>query len=505
MKNILKERLKRIKNVNKDEYLNEDFYLEAKRAHLKRSYYHFFCWSFRVLHPDDPFSDAPHIKLLCDTIQEEVFRIKRRERKTKDIIINIPPRTSKSLITSVSLLPWIWLHIPSLKMINISYDDQLVTTNSRLCKDLILSFDFQKLFGNVFQLRRDSNSVSYFSNNSGGFRLSKTTGSSIVGFGAAVIVVDDPQSAATARSEAKRNEINTYYSENLYNRLTPAQLGIRIIVQQRLHEQDLTGYLLNKSKSKYQYFNLPAYITEVNAVEVKPTSFLSLYQNGYLDPVRLDQETLDDFKDQLGTYGFASQYLQNPKSEDGGILKKHWFPIKKADDIIRDRNKEPVHFFLDTAYTEDKKNDPSALLAAFRRDNEVYIIRCESKRLEFPDLCRYIVEFASYYGYSEHSRIYVEPKASGKSVVQQIKTSTGLNIIEDAPPKDDKVSRVAAISPICESKRVNLIQGGWNDDFLDQICSISETYLPPHDDEADVLSMMVRKLLVEKQFDFMFI
>lgn len=144
-------------------------------------------------------------------------------------------------------------------------------------------------------------------------------------------------------------------------------------------------------------------------------------------------------------------------------------------------------------------------MAVFKRKNEIYIIRCEEKRLEFPDLVRYIKEFVKEYGYSSQSRIFVEPKASGLSVVQMIRESTNLNIIEDTPPDRDKITRLFSISPVAESRRLNLIQGGWIEPFLKQVCSISPDRQPPHDDMADVLIMSTNKLLIDNQFDFSFI
>lgn len=499
----------RIKKLN-EIILNKDFYEHLQKQILEENYYEFFKWAFKILHPSDPYSDSKHIKELCDLLQKEVERIEKRIRKKKDFVINIPPRTSKSLIVSVCFLPWVWLRLPHIKMICVSHDDNLVTFNSRLCRNLIKSDKYQHYFADKFKLNTDSDSVTFFANNAGGSRLSKTTGSSIVGHGAHIIVVDDPQSASTSRSEAKRLAVKKYWSEDLYNRLTPAQLGVRILVQQRLHEDDLTGDLLKKKGGKLNHICLPATLTNKNKDKLQPKSYLGLYTlkpDGvyYLDPIRLDRETLEDLKEELGTYGFTSQYDQEPTSEEGGIIKRHWFSIVDPNTVIRDREKEPIHFFIDPAYTEKTSNDPTGIMAAFKKGHEMYIIRSESKRLEFPDLCRYIKEFCYEYGYDHNSVIYVEPKASGLSVVQQLKSETDLNITIGESPKDDKLSRLNAVSPKCEARRVNLIQGGWNEDFLSQICSAGEEQWPEHDDEIDVFSMGVKKLLITGIFDFAFV
>lgn len=491
--------------------LNSSFDLVTRRKLYQSSYYEFFKWAFKILHPGEPYSDAPHIKELCDHLQKELERTIKRVRRKKDTIINVPPRTSKSLIVSVCFLPWAWTIDPSITMFNISYDDQLVVNNSRLCRDLIKSDEYQELFGHIYQLRKDSDSVTFFKNDKRGSRLAKTTGSSITGHGAKVIIVDDPQSPTTARSEAKRNEINNYLSEDLYNRLTPLQIGMRVYLQQRLHEKDSTGIMLERDgEDSYFHFNMPAVINEETKSKVKPESFVQNYKwingLGYLDPIRLGNKDLADLKIRVGTYSYNAQYLQDPQAEEGGIIKKAWFNMINPSTFSRDREKEPVHFFVDPAYTEKEANDPTGLLAAFRRGNEAYIVRSESKRLEFPALCKYLFEFVHAYGYDpQRSIIHVEPKASGKSLVQQLKHETSLNIVEDEPPKGDKLTRLTEVSPFTESRRCNVFQGAWNDPFFQQLCNAGEEKWPEHDDEIDVYTMMVRRLFFKNGFDFMFI
>ena len=117
------------------------------------------------------------------------------------------------------------------------------------------------------------------------------------------------------------------------------------------------------------------------------------------------------------------------------------------------------NYRLDTAYTSNKANDPSALLAYATDGQYFYFRQVEQAWLEFPQLCEYIKTFVMQNGYSSASRIYIEPKASGKSIVQQIKQTTGLNVLEDKAPDTDKVTRANAVSAIVESGRVKLSYG----------------------------------------------
>lgn len=161
--------------------ISKELELELKREVYKESYFEFFKFCFKILFPSEEYVDTFHIKYLCDILQKEQERIERREEKTKDIIINIPPRSSKSLITSVCLQAWVWIRMPSATFITVSFDADLSMMNSQLCKDIIKSDEYQELFGHLYEIRGDADAKTYFANNKGGFRLSKTVGGNITG------------------------------------------------------------------------------------------------------------------------------------------------------------------------------------------------------------------------------------------------------------------------------------------------------------------------------------
>ena len=207
-----------------------------------------------------------------------------------------------------------------------------------------------------------------------------------------------------------------------------------------------------------------------------------------LFPERLSKTTLNSFKIGLGSYGYSGQYSQIPSPSEGGIFKGEWFNIIKnlPENINADLLK--WDFYLDTAYTNKQDNDATALLCAAFHNNELYIKEVKAVRLEFPELIKEILTFTSLNGYNNRSRIYVEPKASGKSIVQMLKRSTGLNIMEDKPPTQDKISRANSISAFVESGRVNLLDGRYIDDFLNELKAFPNA---SHDDMVDVLIMAI--------------
>lgn len=469
---------------------------QLKREIFKKSFYQFFLWSFNILEPQTRLEDAFHIKYLCDEIQAEIERIIRREAKGKDIIINIPPRTSKSKIVSQSLLAWVWIKAPYLKMIAVSYDDKLSLANAQYSKDIIKSADYQELFGDIFQIRKDIDSKEQFANDKGGVRLSVTTGSNITGFGAEIIILDDPQNPKTAESEVERENTKKYYTDTLYNRLTPLNLGIRFIVQQRLHYDDLTGFLIDpkgEHKDDYKHICLPAEISK----DVSPKELINFYKDGLLDPVRLSRIELAKLKRQGSRY-FAGQYMQIPSPDAGGIIKKEWFDIVEPSSLSREWVNEPIHFFIDSAYTAKTENDPTAILACYIKENNIYIIDAKEVWLEFPDLIKFLGEYTRSFQISDNSKVFIESAASGLSISQQLRSTTNLNVIEIKKPKDDKVTRAHSVTAKLEGRRVKLVRGAYIDNFLAQLAAFPNG---KHDDMVDTLIHAITELLLNESPD----
>lgn len=479
--------------------LTNNLELDLKREIFKKSYYEFFKWSFGLLFPNEKYEDNFHVRYLCDLYQAEVERIIKKKKKKKDIIVNIPPRTSKSLITSVCLLAWAWILDPTITMISVSFDEELSLLNAQYSKDIIKSDEYQELFSDIFQIRRDADAKSFFMNDKGGFRMSKTTGENITGHKAVIIIVDDPQNPKTAEQEVKRKEAIQYYTKSLYNRLTPIDVGVRIIIMQRLHEEDLTGYLLANHPEQFTHICLPAEESD----QIKPASLRQFYKEGLLDIKRLGKTILMAFRKVLGSRGYAGQYAQIPSPDEGGILKKDWFDIIPPHLIVRNTMESPIHFIVDSAYTEKTENDPTVIMACFVQGHYLYVLDVDEQWLEFPQLCNHIINYTRRFQYNPRdSKIFIEPKASGKSIVQQLRFTTDLNVIEAEAPKDSKITRAHSITAIAESRRIRLIQGPYVLEYLNQLAAFPNAL---HDDKVDVTVIGVEQLLVTGGPDFLFV
>jgi predicted phage terminase large subunit-like protein len=464
------------------------------RERCKESFYFFVRHFWNTIVAEEPVWNW-HIPLICNELQAIGERVKQRLPKEYDYyIINVPPGSSKSTIASEMYPLWCWIIDPSQRFICGSYASTPAEDIAGKCFNIYTSDKFKRLFPEL-HTKRAIGGKTGFSNGLLGERYTTSTGSSITGIHAHQLIIDDPMNPKIANSDTERTSANKWVSETLSSRKVDKKVSVTIVIMQRLHENDTTGYLLAKQKEglTIKHICIPAEVSDNNMQDVHPQSLLPYYKDGLFDTVRAPREVLIQTKVDLGSYGYAGQMLQRPAPAEGGILKKDWFGIIARHEVFPG---QIVHFQLDTAYTEKTKNDPTAIIAYYIMQGHVYIANVQSVHKEFPDLIRWLPAFVKENGGNQRSKIYVEPKASGLSVVQTLKKATNLNIITSEAPKEDKESRVQTVSPKIEAGRIILHAGGWNEHFLNQCTSFPNAQ---HDDEVDCLvAIILREIWTER-------
>ena len=381
---------------------------------------------------------------------------------------------------------WAWIKNPKFRFITASYSADLSIEHATRSRDIINSDWFKDRWADIFHIKKDQNLKARYENNFLGVRRATSVGGTVTGQGGDFLLVDDPVSPQHAASEIERENANEWYRTTFYSRLNNPLTGVRIVIMQRIHDNDLSGFLLSNGNSrlKYKHICIPAELSD----DLKPKILKDNYdENGLFWSDRFSRDILDDYKQALGSYGYAGQLMQTPTPLNSGMIRSDWF---KIDQFKHTTEQTVVDFVIDPAYTANEKNDPSALLAYTFKDNKWQIIDCVNVYKEFPDLVRFIPQWVAKNGYTNRSRVYVEPKASGKSIVQTLKKETGLNVREDKPPSKDKVARVQDISASLETGRVSLLKGDWNEEFLQQLIKFPSA---KHDDMVDCLVMAINK------------
>lgn len=463
--------------------------LQLVAEKCRSSFFYFVKTFWNVIIKEEPVYNW-HIEALCDELQALSVSIVNRKNKPYDLIINIPPGTTKSTITTIMFPTWLWTQDATIRIITNSYSSDLSIEHATKSRDIITSEKYRRLFPNIV-LRRDKAAKSSYENTATGARYTTSTGGTITGKHAHVVINDDPLNPAQAASDADRNTANEH-TKTLASRKVDKKNTPTITIMQRLHEMDVTGYILSKKGEKVRHICLPAEISK----NVKPSEYRDKYIDGMLDPIRLSRDVLEEQRIDLGSRGYSNQYDQNPIAEGGNIVKRDWFQYISPSDFSRLHGAESIVFFADTAYTENKENDPTGIIGTCHIGNNLYITCAKKVYKNFPDLVRFLPDYVRANGYTKGSSIRIEPKANGISVIQQLKESTELNVTNTPTPKDDKSTRLSAASPSIECGRVFLVAGAWNEELIEEVSGFPAK---EHDEYVDIICYAIDYHLKSKK------
>ena len=363
---------------------------DIERANCEESLYEFMVAAWKYVDPN-PFvhgwpleAVAEHLQAVCDG-------------DIRRLIINIPPRCSKSSMTSVAFPAWVWAQRhdsptsgPGVQFLTASFAQQLSLRDSVKTRRLLDSPWYQSLWGERFALTSDQNTKGRFDNNKGGTRLSTSVGSALTGEGGNCIIVDDPNAAQEAFSEATIHTTIEWWDSALSTRLNNAKSGAFIVIQQRLAEDDLTGHILSKDIGDWTHLCLPMkyewtrhsvsitgwndprgcdddgeplVLVDANGRRIPRDSaaqneLTNKREGTLLWPERFGPKEIDLLERQLGPFAAAGQLQQRPEPAGGGVIKTDWWQPWELESY------PPFDYIiasLDTAYTTKTENDFSAM------------------------------------------------------------------------------------------------------------------------------------------------
>ena len=412
-----------------------------------------------------------------ETLADTLHKVHKGE--IKRLIINIPPRYGKTELAVKMYIAWSLAKNPAAKFIHLSYSDSLALDNSSMTKEYINSDAFGRLWD--IKLKKDSQSQKKWYTTEGGGVYATSSGGAITGFGAGsggAIIIDDPLKPDDALSDVRRSFINNRYNTTIRSRVNDRNVPI-IVIMQRLHEEDLSGYLLDGgSGEEWHHLKLSALDDDNKALWPEKHSF------DELEAIR-----------QADRYTFSGQYLQLPSPPEGGEWRKDWFNIVNRAELPNDIVYE---MYIDGAYTKDTRNDPTGIQISGKSGDNLYIFKSIDKYLEMPELKNFITSFVQSCGVPV-SQILVEPKASGKSLVQLLRRETRYNVSELTTNfvRYSKIERARASSPFIEGGRVYLVKDNWNDAFLQQVSTFPNA---KHDEHIDVTSYAIERNLLNNFF-----
>ena len=404
----------------------------------------------------ETFQDNWHIQLLCG----EVDRI-RTEPCTK-LAIALPPRSLKSIIVSIALPAWLLGHDPGLEVVCVSYGQELADQLSSDCRRIMLTPWYHRLFPAT---RLDKQAVSHLATTQGGKRYATSVGGTLTGMGADVIIVDDPMKPDEALSDAERGKANAWARHTLFTRLNKKSDDRIIIVQQRLHEDDMIGHVM--AITGFELLSFPA-IAQEDEEHVIRTPFGDLKHSRKtgeaLHPEREPLEVLEKQRMLLGTEFFAAQYLQSPTPPGGGLIKLAWF--NHFDPAKRPAFTRIIQSW-DCAAKTKQMNDYSVCTTwGVTYNKEIYLLHVLRVRLEYPDLRRKMREMAEQY---RAGTVLIEDTSAGTQLIQELQRE-GFARIYAIKPKGEKAMRMVAQTPMIEAGRVYIPNDApWMPDYLHEL------------------------------------
>ncbi len=439
----------------------------------------FLIKSFKTLNPGTEFLTNWHINALTKLLSAvDSGDIKR-------LIINIPPRYLKSVCVSVAFPAWILARKPSKRIIVASYCKHLSEKLSLDCRSIMNSDWFLKEFPNC-QIIKGQNQKNKFVTTKHGFRFATSISGSLTGEGGDLLIVDDPHNPTHIHSKSQRLKVINWFEKTFQSRLNDKKNGAIIIVMQRLHEDDLTGHLLEKAKnSGFEWFHLNLPVISENSHSFISKDFYILRKEGILHKMRENAEDLKMLKNEIGSLNFQAQYQQHPKSAEGNFVKKEWLRFHNFENAGQIPGEIKIFHSWDLASKAGENHDFSVCTIWAVSGKNYYLMDLFKGKLEYPFLKKKILELADI---AKPNAIFIEDKASGQAILQELQRERKHNLIPINPVRS-KIDRFAAVSAVFENGRVFFPKSkDWLKDFQEEILNFPST---KHDDQVDSLSQMI--------------
>ncbi len=396
-----------------------------------------------MLNPTRPLVWSWHYDYLC-----EILTLVKQRRLLR-LIVNIPPRTLKSTLVTIFFPSWVWITEPAHRFLTASYSLDLSTEHSVTRRSLLQSPWFQRLFGDRFRLAGDRNQVAQYTNNRRGAMVATSVGATAMGRGCDTAILDDPVSADQAVSDAERTTANTWIDSTLRSRLDDPAKGAIIVVMQRLHELDPTGYLLEQEPGLWTHVRIPLEAEE-DEVWTFPISgkVVQRKSGDILMPERFTPATVEQLKSRRLTY--AGQYEQRPCPLGGNLIKRSEVRYYGGIDPRTGQPDEklPTSFDIklisvDCAFKDVATSDYVAIGVIGLKGRKRYVLNVVNAHLDAAATEAEIRRQRDVH--RPVGAVLVEDKANGPAVIQRLKANVP-GVIE-INPQGGKTARMFAAAP----------------------------------------------------------
>jgi predicted phage terminase large subunit-like protein len=422
---------------------------------------------FHVLHPGASFVMNWHICAIAYVLEQV------RLGKIKRLIINVPPRSLKSMMCSVAFPAYVLGHDPTKRLIGASYSADLAIKFANDFRTAVNSAEYPAIFPGM-RISAMKNTQSEVVTTLNGFRLAISVDGTLTGRGGDIIIIDDPISTLAALSQKSRQHVVDWYFNTLVSRLDDPQNGAIVLVMQRLHEDDLAGVLLRGS-DEWTVLSLPAIAEQDERIPIGNGQVHFRRAGDVLHPQRQSREPLERLRAKQPEV-FAAQYQQRPVASGGAMIKR---------DSVRRYDQLPTSGRIiqswDIANKQGEENDYSVCTTWLIHENRYYLVDLLRGRFDFPALRRKLSEQAKLH---KASQVLIEDAGFGTALIQELKTGD-VSVIAVKPEYDKKI-RMGIQSGKFENGQVFFPKDApWLRDLEDELFAFPNVR---HDDQVDSIS-----------------
>jgi predicted phage terminase large subunit-like protein len=427
---------------------------------------------FTNLSPGQTFVGNWHL----DAIAFQLERV--RLGQCRRLIINMPPRSLKSIMSSVAFPAFLLGHDPTRKIICVSYSGDLAKKHSNDFRAVLESSWYRSTFPST-RIGPFKNTETEIELTRRGFRLATSVGGTLTGRGGDIIIIDDPLKPDDAHSESKRSAANGWFTNTLLSRLDDKRTGAIVVVMQRVHMDDLCGFLLGQSDD-WEVLSLPAIAERDEEAPVWGGRTYLRKAGEALSPEREPLALLEQMKQQIGADAFSAQYQQAPTPPGGAMVKRHW--VRRYDELPPSGENYLTLQSWDTASKGGPDNDWSVCTTwIITRDKRWFLTDLWRGKADYPTLKAKVVMLAKL---SRARRVLVEDTAAGTALVQELKSQ--ISGIIGVKPMTDKISRMAVASAKFQAGQVYFpSRASWLADLEAELFAFPGSR---HDDQCDSIS-----------------
>jgi hypothetical protein len=395
------------------------------RAILATDFRAFVDYVFGLLRPGIPFKPNWHI----DAMAHKVSQVASGD--VKRLIITVPPRNLKSIIASVALPAWYLGHNPSERVVCVSYSAELAKTHANDFRRVVTDPVYQAVFPKMI-LSRETDSEIHTTLR--GRRYATSIQGTLTGRGGNLFIIDDPLKPGDAISEVSRERVIEWYRSTLVTRPDDKQAARIMVVMQRIHVDDLVGYLL-ANDAGFEVLNLPAVAQSTNTYDLGGGRTHTREKGDLLHPAHEPAEVLREIKKTMGSMLFSAQYQQAPEPTGGKIIKRKMLRYYHA---VEQRPTDRIVLSWDIALSEKEEADYSACVVLLNRGDSYFVREVIRGKFPFNKLIDKIIEVKERYGNA--ASLVIEDSSISYGLIQALHEKH-INVV-DYKPKSDKEERL---------------------------------------------------------------